>query len=192
VGHDNAATGNEYTPLTRAEVVAIVGEIRAKDESDASRTARQLVVGQHGFTRLLLSAAPGELCAFDDVARANKARVGLIQLPDDDSDGVMHPVGEIAIEVAGWPKHGLVTVRLAAVGMSPRISFAGVRFHLSDTNGDGPVVSDSLQDTAEKCGGDVEGVTSKELSIREVHVIKFNHRSIVPARHVSALCDRLG
>jgi hypothetical protein len=50
------------------------------------------------------------LCAFDDVARANQTPIRLAQLPDDDVDGVMQPVREIAVEVTGWTEQGFVPI----------------------------------------------------------------------------------
>lgn len=116
------------------------------------------------------------LCAFDDVARSNKTPVRLTQLPDDDVDGVMQPVREIAVEVTRWAKEGFVPVRLAPIRVRSGITFAGVRFDLGDTDGNSLLGCGALQYTAEQSWSDLEDVTSKEITARKAYSVKVVHR----------------
>jgi hypothetical protein len=83
----------------------------------------------------LLSALSRDFGAFYDVSGSNQTTVRLAQLPDHDVDGVMQPVREIAVEMTGWTEQGLVAVGHAAKRVCPGISFASVRFDLSDPDG---------------------------------------------------------
>jgi hypothetical protein len=137
--------------------------------------------GKRDFPGLLLSAPSRHFRAFYNLSGSNQARVRLTRLPDDDVDRVMHPVREIAVEVARWAKEGFVSVGHTAIGVCSGITFAGVRFDLGDADGNRPLVVVTLQDTAEQGGGDLEYVTSKETAVRETQSVKVTHRAIVRA-----------
>jgi hypothetical protein len=94
----------------REDVVTVIRQIHAETLGNAPWTARQSVVGKGNLPRSLFSADARVLCAFDDVARANQTPIRLAQLPDDDVDGVMQPVREIAVEVTGWTEQGFVPI----------------------------------------------------------------------------------
>jgi len=166
--------------LTGEEVVTIVREVRTEGLRDAPRTPRQCVVEEGNLPWLLFSADTRVLCAFDNVARSNKTSVRLAQLPDDDVDGVMQPVREIAVEVTRWAKEGFVPMCLATIRVRPGITFAGVRFDLGDTDGNRLLASSALQYTTEQSWSDLENVTSKELTARKAQFVKVDHRAIVP------------
>ena len=137
--------------------------------------------GEGDFPGLLLSAPSRHFRAFYNLSGSNQARVRLTQLPDDDVDRVMHPVREIAVEVARWAKEGFVPVGHTAIGVCTGITFAGGRFDLGDAEGNRRFVVVTLQDTAEQSWGDLEYVTSKETTVRETQSVKVAHRAIVRA-----------
>jgi len=167
---------NEEPPLTGEEVVTVVREVRAEALSNAPRTARQFVLKEGNLPWFLFSADTCVLCAFDDVARSNKTPVRLTQLPDDDVDGVMQPVGKIAVEVTRWAKEGLVAIGFAAIRVRSGITFAGVRFDLGDTDGNRLLASRALQYTAQQSWSDLEDVASKEITARRAQFVKAGHR----------------
>lgn len=180
MGQDHAVSWNEEPPLTGEEVVTIVSEVHAEGLSNAPRTSRQSVVEEGCLLWLLFSADTRVLCAFDDVARSNQTPVRLAQRPDDDVDGVMQPVREIAVEMTWWAKEGFVPIRLATIRVRTGITFAGVRFDLGDTDGNSLIGSRVLQYAAEQSWSDLEDVTSKEIASGKAHFVKVVHRQIVP------------
>jgi hypothetical protein len=123
----------------------------------------------------VFSALSCDAGAFDDVARSNKTPVRLTQLPDDDVDRVMQTVGEIAVEVAGWTEQSLVPVGHAPIRVRSGITFAGVRFDLSNTDGNRRSSIRALEYAAEQSWGDLEDVTSKEITARKAQLIKVAH-----------------
>jgi hypothetical protein len=85
--------------LTGEEVVTVISQIHAEALSDAPRTARQSILEKGNFPWLLLAALSRHFGAFNDVPRSNQTPVRLAQLPDDDVNRVVQPVGEIAVKV---------------------------------------------------------------------------------------------
>jgi len=134
------------------------------------------VVEEGNLPWFVFSALSCDVGAFDDVARSNKTPVRLTQLPDDDVDGVMQSVREIAVEVTRWAKEGFVPVRLAPIRVRSGITFAGVRFDLGDTDGNSLLGCGALQYTAEQSWSDLEDVTSKEITARKAYSVKVVHR----------------
>jgi len=114
VGYYCAISRNEETPLTREEVVTVIRQIHTEALGNAPGTARQPMFGQGNFPWLLLSAPSRRFGAFYNVSGSNQTPIRLAQLSDDDVDGVMQPVGEIAVEVTGWAEQGLVPFSHAA------------------------------------------------------------------------------
>jgi len=100
--------------LTCEEVVTVTRQIHAEALGNAPGTARQSVVEEGNLPWLLLSALSRDSGAFYSVSGSNQTPVRLAQLPDDDVDGVMQPVREIAAEVTGWAEQSFAPVGHAA------------------------------------------------------------------------------
>jgi hypothetical protein len=100
--------------LTCEEVVTVISQSHSEALSDASRTARQSMLGKGNFPWLLLAALSRHFGAFNDVPCSNQTPVRLAQLPDDDVHRVMQSVGEIAVKVTRWSEQCLVPVGHAA------------------------------------------------------------------------------
>jgi hypothetical protein len=130
----------------------------------------------------VFSAFSCDVGAFDDVARSNKTPVWLAQLSYDDVDRVMQTVGEIAVEVAGWTEQSLVPVGHASIRVRSGITFASVRFDLSNTDGNRRPSIRALEYAAEQGWRDLEDVTSKEITARKAQFVKVVHRAIVPVK----------
>jgi hypothetical protein len=175
VGQDDAVAWHEEPPLLREEVVAVVRQVRAEGLSHAPRSSRQSVLEEGNLPRFLFSADARVICAFDDVSRSNQTSVWLAQLSYDDVDRMMQTVGEIAVEVAGRTEQGLVPVGHAPIRVRSGITFACVRFHLGYPDGYRLLGSGALQDTAEQSWGDLEDITSKEITARKAQFAKVAH-----------------
>jgi hypothetical protein len=81
-----------------------------------------------------------------------------------------------------WTKEGLVAVRPATIGVRPGITFASVRFDLSNTDGNRRPSIRALEYAAEQGWRDLEDVTSKEIATRKAQFVKVVHRAIVPVK----------
>jgi hypothetical protein len=182
VGQDGAVAWHEEPPLTGEEVVAIIRKVRAEGLSNAPRTPSQSVLEEGNLPQFLFSADARVTCAFDDVPRSNQTPVWLAQLSDDDVDRVMQTVGEIAVEVAGWTEQGLVPVGHAPIRVRSGITFACVRFDLSNTDGNRRPSIRALEYAAEQGWRDLEDITSKEIATRKAQFVKVVHRAIVPVK----------
>jgi hypothetical protein len=136
--------------------------------------------GQGNFPGLLLSTPSRRFGAFYNVAGSNQTPVRLAQLPDDDVEGVMQPVREIAVEVTGWAEQGFVPVSHAPIRVCPGISFTGVRFDLGDPQGNRRFGIGALEYAAEESWGDLEYIASKETTTRAAQSVKLAHRASVP------------
>jgi hypothetical protein len=175
--------------LARQDVVTVIREIHAEALSHARRTARQSMLGQGNYPRLLLSASPRHVGAFYHVSASNQTPVRLARLPNDDVDRVMQPVREVAVEVTGWTKQGSVSVGHAAIGVCPGIPFAGVRFDLRDADRDRRVGISALEYTTKKGRRNLKNVASKETVTRETQSVQVTHRVIVSASRWAASSD---
>jgi hypothetical protein len=138
------------------------------------------VVGKGNLPRSLFSADARVLCAFDDVARANQTPIRLAQLPDDDVDGVMQPVREIAVEVTGWTEQGFIPIGHATKCVRSGVTFARVRFDLGDPDGNRRLAIRALEYATEKGWRDLQDVTSKKTTTRTAQSVEIAHRAIVP------------
>jgi hypothetical protein len=63
----------------------------------------------------------------------------------------------------------------------PGVTFAGVRFDLSDPDGNRHLIIGALEYTAQKGRSDLQYVTRKETRVREIQPVKVAHRAIVRA-----------
>jgi uncharacterized protein YeaO (DUF488 family) len=150
VGDRGVVVREEELPLAVEEVITVIGQVRGKALGYAARPGCQPEFGTRFLAWLLFTPGAGQLGALDDVAGTDEATVGLTWLCGDEIDGVMHPVGEVTVDVARRSEHGFVPVGLAAVGMRPWVPLAGICFDLSYPDGDGSVAIRALKHTAEQ------------------------------------------
>jgi hypothetical protein len=174
------AVRNEELPLALEEVVTVIGQVRGKTLGYAARTGRQPALEKRCFAWFRFTPGAGQLRALDDVASTDEATVGLIRLRSDEIDSVVHPVGEVAVDVACRSEHGFVPIGLSTVGMRPWVAFAGVCFDLGNPDGDGSVGIRALKDAAKKLRCNVEHVAGEERPIRRMETGENTHGTTLP------------
>lgn len=167
--------------MTRPEVVAIVRTIRVETLGDTARPACEFVIGKWTLSTGHLSPLARELGALDDVPGANQARLRLIGVSDDDINGVMQTVGEVAIQVPWGTEHRLVALGLTPKRVRPRITLTAVRLDLRDAQRDGASGDATSKHGGQKSGRHVENVALEEVEFGVVQVKLLAHPLIVSA-----------
>ena len=93
---------------------------------------------------------------------------------------MVHPVGEVAVDLARRSEHGFVPIGLATLGMRPWVPFAGICFDLGNPDGDGSVIIRALKDAAKKLRCNVEHVAGEERPIRRMETGENTHGTTLP------------
>jgi hypothetical protein len=115
VRDDSTIVGSQEPPLSAEEVVTVVGQIRVETLGNTPRTAGQFMVGKTYPPRSLFSTRSHHIGADHDVSGSNQAPVWLSLRPNNEVDGMMQSVDEIAVNVTGWTKQGLVPIGHATI-----------------------------------------------------------------------------
>lgn len=171
----------EEAPLAAEQVVSVVRQIRSETLGYTARASRQPMISNRCFALLEFAAGARKIGAADHLTCANQTTVGLSFQAGDQVQRVVHSVGEIAVDVAGRTKHRLVSVRLATIGVRPRVAFARVRLNLGNQDRHGTFVYRASQDTAEECWRDLEYIAGEEAAARWLQTLGLTHQTIVCA-----------
>ena len=107
---DSTIVGDKEPPLSAEEIVTVVGQIRVETLGNAPRTTGQVMIGKTDPPRSLFSTHSYHIGADYDVPRSNQAPVWLSHRPNNEIDGMMQSVREIAVNVTGWTKQGFVPI----------------------------------------------------------------------------------